>query len=191
MIARLAYIRQAVTTGWWEKSSPKVASAYSASLNRGEDAIVKNAGFTLLELMIVLTIFGVLVAVMTPTLFDMLRAERTRSAVSQFVGAHSLARATAIRYGRVAELHIDVANARFWVEVDTSLAGGVMDTVRTVRNVGEGGVVMTSNRSLLCFDGRGLATMVGACEAGSALVVFLVAGLADTVTASVLGKIVR
>ena len=152
---------------------------------------MKNAGFTLLELLIVLTIVGTVVVVTGPSLFEMLRGERTRSAVSQFVGAHSLARATAIRYGRVAELHIDVANARFWVEVDTSLAGGVMDTVRTVHNVGEGGLVMASNRSLLCFDFRGLATTAGACEAGSALVVFSVAGLADTVTATVVGKILR
>lgn len=152
---------------------------------------MKNAGFSLIELLIVLTIVGILVTVMAPSLSTMLQGERTRSAVNQFVGAHSLARATAIRYGRVAELHIDAANARFWVEFDTSLAGGVMDTVRMVHNVGEGGLVMTSNRSLLCFDRRGLATTVDTCEEGSALVVFSVAGRADTVTATTLGKILR
>ena len=42
--------------------------------------------------------------------------------------AHSLARSTAVRYARVAELPIDAANARFWVEVDTS-GTGIRDTV--------------------------------------------------------------
>ncbi len=153
---------------------------------------MKNTGFSLMELVIVVTLFAILLAIATPLLVDTLQAERVRSAVNRFVAAHSLARATAIRNGRTAELHIDASAARFWVEVDTSVAEtGVMDTVRTVHDVSDGGMVMTSTRSLLCFNGRGVATSVGACGAGDVLAVFTATGRVDTVSTSPLGKVVR
>ena len=154
--------------------------------------IMKNAGFSLIELVTVITMFAILLAISTPLLVDTLQAEKVRSAVNRFAAAHSLARATAIRNGRTAELHIDASTARFWVEVDTSVAGtGVMDTVRTVHDVSDGGMVMTSTRSLLCFDGRGLATSFGACGAGDVLAVFTASGRVDTVSTSPLGKVLR
>lgn len=152
---------------------------------------VRDAGYTLIELMIVLVLFASLLAIATPLLVREMQGAKTRAAVNQFSSAHRLARATAIRYGGTAEFHIDAATARFWIEVDTSQAGGVTDTVRTIHDVGGGNVVMTSNRSLVCFNGRGLATTVGSCEAGDLTVTFAVSGRTDTVTASSLGKILR
>ena len=154
--------------------------------------MVQKTGFTFIEMLIVVIIFAAILAIISPSFMRELGAAKTRAAASQFMSAHGLARGTAIRNGRVAELHIDAANAKFWAEVDTSMAGsGVTDTVRTIHDVGGGQFVMTTNRSLVCFDSRGLATTSGSCEAGDVMVTFTISGRTDTVTASSLGKILR
>lgn len=166
-------------------------SKRGAQIGHGEARASRSAGFTLIEMLVVLAVFGILLLIALPKLAEAFKGAKVRGAVSQFVSAHGLARATALRYGRVAELHIDAANTRFWVEVDTSQVGGVNDTVGTVHNVAEAQLVMTSDRSLVCFDGRGLATTLGACEAGNVTVVFSLAGRTDTVNVSSLGKVLR
>ncbi len=166
-------------------------SRQGAQIGHGEAGASRRTGYTVMELLIVLVIFGALLAIAVPRFLEAFKGAKTRSAVNQFVSAHALARATGIRYGRAAELHIDAANARFWIEVDTSQAGGVIDTVSTIHDVGDGQFVMTSNRTLVCFDSRGLATTAGACKAGNVTVVFSLAGRSDTVTVSSLGKVLR
>jgi len=146
-------------------------------------------GFTLIEMLIVLTVMGVMVAVALPSMVTAYRQRATRGAVDRLAMTHSLARATALRFGRVAELHIDAANGRFWVEVDTS-GTGIRDTVGLMNNL-TGQVTMSSNRSLLCFDSRGLTTTRNACESGDALVQFSLAGRTDTFQTTVLGKVLR
>ena len=146
-------------------------------------------GFTMLEMLIVMTIMGVILAVSLPSLVTGFRQRATRGAVDRLAMAHGLARATAVRLGRVAELHIDAANGRFWVEVDTS-GTGIHDTVGVMNDLG-GQVAMVSNRTLVCFDLRGLTTTQDACEAGDALVQFSLQGRTDTLQTSVLGKVLR
>ena len=146
-------------------------------------------GFTLIEMLIVITVMGVLVAVLMPSMVKSFRQRATRGWVDRLAMTHSLARATAIRFGRVAELHIDAANGRFWVEVDTS-GTGIRDTVG-IMNAMAGQVTMSSDRSLLCFDSRGLTTTRNACESGDALVQFSMAGRTDTFQTTVLGKVLR
>jgi hypothetical protein len=90
----------------------------------------------------------------------------------------------------VAELHIDAANAQFWVEVDTS-GTGVRDTVGFIHGPGNGKLTMTSTRSLLCFDARGLATTRAACESADATIVFAMAGRTNTIQITPLGKVLR
>ncbi len=153
--------------------------------------LMQRTGFTLIEMLIVAIVFAAMVTMLSPSLVRELGAAKTRAAVNRFRSAHSLTRSTGIRYGRVAEFHIDAATARFWVEVDTSEAGGVTDTVGTIQDIGGGPFVMTSNRTLVCFDGRGLATTAGGCEAGDVTVVFSLAGRSDTVNVSSLGKVLR
>ena len=146
-------------------------------------------GFTLIEMLIVLTVMGVILAVAMPNMVTAYRLRATRGAVDRLAMAHGLARATAVRFGRVAELHIDAANGRFWIEVDTS-GTGIRDTVGSMNDMA-GQVTMTSNRTLLCFDLRGLTTTRGACEAGDALVTFSSRGRTDTLQTTVLGKVLR
>ena len=112
----------------------------------------------------------------------------TQGAVDQLMTAHALTRATATRLGGVAELHLDAANVRFWIEVDTS-GTGIRDTVGLVHNLEA--VTMSSDRSLLCFDSRGLTTTRNTCESGDALVQFSLGGRTDTFQTTVWGKVVR
>ncbi len=150
---------------------------------------MKKKGYTLTEMLIVLSVTGVIVAITLPSMLDGYRRQATRGAVDRLAMAHSLARSTAVRYGRVAELHIDAANARFWVEVDTS-GTGIRDTVGLMNDLAQQ-VTMSSNRSLLCFDSRGLATSRDACEGGDALVQFSRSGRVDTLEITVLGRVLR
>ena len=116
------------------------------------------------------------------------------NAADQFVAANSFTKATAIRWGRLAELHIDATNNRYWVEIDTSGTGNRMKAggYRYVSdNVG-----MTSNRSLVCFDQRGLpttrTTTAGlACQAANLPAIFLLGNRVDTVQTTALGKVLR
>ena len=149
-------------------------------------------GFTLLEVIITVFLLAIIAAIGTPKLSAALRRRVTQSAADQFVTAQSLARATSLRYGRVAQLHIDPATTRFWVDVDTSANGvGQRATIWYVRNLARPGLVMSSNRSLLCYDARGLPLVLGACESGDATVIFTATDKADTVRTAVLGKVVR
>ena len=149
----------------------------------------RRKGFTLIEMLIVLTVMGVIVAVAMPSMVTAFRQRATRGSVDRLAAAHSLTRATAIRFGLLAELHIDAANRRFWVEVDTS-GTGIRDTVGLMSDLA-GQVTMSSTRSLLCFDARGLTTTLNACESGDALVQFSLQGRTDTFQTTVLGKVLR
>ena len=143
----------------------------------------RQRGFTLLEIIITLFLLAIIAAMGAPRLSAALRRRTTQTAADQFVTAHSLARATAVRYGRVAQLHIDPTTTRFWVDVDTSANGvGQRATIWYERKLAQPGLAMSSNRGLLCFDARGLPLVLGACESGDATVrgVWASAGAAMT-----------
>jgi Tfp pilus assembly protein FimT len=141
--------------------------------------------------MVVSTI-GIVAAIGGPKISSALQRRTTSSAADQFVVAHSLTRSTAIRYGRLAQLHVDATGQRFWVDVDTSANGiGQRATIANIRYVSDVGLQMASDRSLLCFDARGIASTAGSCESGDAQVIFSDGVMADTVTTTVLGKVLR
>ena len=149
-------------------------------------------GFTIIDMIITTGLIGVVTAIGAPELTDALRRRNTQMAADQFATAHSLARATAMRYGRVAQLHVDPAARRFWVEVDTSADEvGQRATTWYERTLSDPGIQITSDRSILCFDARGLPSDADPCEAGDAQIVFTELDAADTVRTTVLGKILR
>jgi Tfp pilus assembly protein FimT len=149
------------------------------------------AGLTSAELLVTLALLGILLALTVPRIDDGLRRVRLTAAVAELTTAHFLARSAAMRYGRPAELHIDAANGRFWVEVDTAVTRGVKDTVGGVHQMATGNMTMTSTRSLLCFDRSGLAYVSGACEAADATIIFSLSGRSDTLRTGTIGKILR
>jgi type II secretion system protein H len=152
---------------------------------------MKSKGFTIAELLIVLVLAGIAMAIISPSLSRAFRRTGVRAAVDEFTSTHSLTRAAAVRYGRLAELHIDAADMKFWVEVDTSSAGGVKDTIGVVKYMEPNDVTITTNRDVLCFDARGLPTTRGDCDAPDATVIFSSGSRVDTVTITALGRTLR
>ena len=163
-------------------------------MRRRNGIVMLSKGFTLIELLIVITIIGAMTAIALPKMVNMFQGRAVPNAVDQFVATHTFAKATAIRLGRLAELHIDAANNRYWVEIDTSGTGNRMKPggYRYVTdNVG-----LTSNRSLVCFDQRGLpstrTTTAGlSCQAADLTAIFSLGTRVDTVKTTALGKVLR
>jgi Tfp pilus assembly protein FimT len=146
----------------------------------------------MVEMIMVLGLIGIVATIGGPKVAVALQRRTTASAADQFALTHSLSRSTAIRYARVAQLHIDAAGSRFWVDVDTSADGsGQRATIAYVRDVNTTGLTMTSTRTLLCFDARGLPSTTGSCEPADAKVVFSDGAVADTILTTALGKILR
>jgi len=150
----------------------------------------KTAGFTIIEAMCVLVLSGMITAIGVPPLRDALRRRVVRAAGNELVLAHSLARSTALRFGRGAQLRIDVTRGRFWVDVDTS-GTGIRDTIGVLHSLAEQDVQISSNRAVLCFDARGLAAINATCSAGAALIVLKSKSWTDTVRITPLGKVLR
>jgi prepilin-type N-terminal cleavage/methylation domain-containing protein len=149
-------------------------------------------GFTLIEGIMVVAVIGIVAATGGPKISAALHRRTTSSAADQFLLAHSLTRSTALRYGRVAQLHVDVPGQRVWLDVDTSANGsGQRATITNVRYINDVGLTMASNRTLLCFDARGIASTLGSCEPGDAKVIFSDDAIADTVATTILGKALR
>jgi type IV fimbrial biogenesis protein FimT len=152
----------------------------------------RRSGFTLLEVIIVMSLLAVVAGIGVPRLSAALRRRTTSTAADQFAAAHSLARATAVRYSRVAQLHVDTTAKRFWVDADTSANEiSQRSIIWYVRDFSETGLTMSSTRSLLCFDARGMVSTAGSCEPGDATVIFSESDKADTVTITALGKVLR
>ena len=146
-------------------------------------------GYTAVEMVAVLTIAAILMAVAGPSLTRIHSSAQLRQAVDALAANHSLTRATAVRNGCVAELHIDPATDRHWVQVDTGV-NAVTTIVGPIVHFKQGDLV--SNRTLLCFDARGMPTGAGACDPANATVAFVHAnGSADTLRITGLGRIQR
>lgn len=152
---------------------------------------MRRKGFTMIEMTFVLLLVGMLASAAVPPLMRWQKQMALASSMDRFERLHELTRLTAIREGRIAELHVDTINRLMWVEVDTTNAG-VSDTVAMIRDFNDE-VSFGANRSVLCFDARGLPTSDGACEAPDATVVFSLVsnGQVDSTRIALLGKIVR
>ena len=152
---------------------------------------MRRSGFTLIEMTFALILVGVLAGAVVPPLMRWQQNMLLASSADRFERVHELTRITAIREGRIAELHLDEANRRMWVEVDTTNAG-VSDTVAVIQDFDDE-VSFTSNRDVLCFDSRGLPTSVGACDDADATIVWTLAsdGQVDSTFITLLGKVVR
>ncbi|HEX6588464.1 MAG TPA: hypothetical protein VF039_05530 [Longimicrobiales bacterium] len=152
---------------------------------------MRRSGFTLIEMTFALIFVSVLTGAAVPPLMRWQRNMALATSMDRFERLHELARITAIREGRLAELHVDATNRLMWVEVDTTSAG-VADTVAMIREFDDE-VEFDSNRAILCFDARGLPTAVGVCDAPDATVAFrlVTTGQVDSTRITLLGKIVR
>lgn len=152
-------------------------------------------GFSLIEALIVVTLIGLLAALVFPTLSGARAKADLAAARDAFAATHALARQVAGQYGRLARIRIDPAANRFWVTVDTSTVPDrpAWDTIGPPVDVAArfGGVRLDSNRRTLCFDPNGLGTAALECELPNATVIFQRQQFADTVTISRLGRLLK
>ena len=149
-------------------------------------------GFSVVELLIVLTVFGTLAALAAPGIVDARSRTSVAHAADRFVLSVSVAQAMAIRYGRVGELHIDSATNRFWVEIDTTrAASGTHDTVGVVTDLGDQSIDIAATNSLLCYDPRGLGTDRGSCDSPATTVTFTRGDHSTEVNVNSVGKAIR
>ncbi len=150
-------------------------------------------GFSLVEMLFVVLIMSVVLGMTLPNVGETWDEFAVRGAADQFISAHQKTRTAAVRYGAVAELHLNTSTGRFWVQVDTSVnRSGVMDTMGAVIDVSEFDVDLTSTGSLLCFDIRGLVANQAGCPMTGALEVgFSRNDATDTVSVTASGLLLR
>jgi prepilin-type N-terminal cleavage/methylation domain-containing protein len=141
-------------------------------------------GFTLIELVVVLSIIGALVVFGVPTLVGSFDSQNVHSARDAVATVHGAARANAIRRGSSATFHVG-SNSVFVTAAHP--VTGVLDTIGDVRNLrNQYGVTLTSTRDSLVFDSRGLGT-----ETSSTLIIVSKSGIADSIEISQIGRIVK
>lgn len=145
-------------------------------------------GYTLTEMMMVIALAVISMAVVGPSLVQAHQRASVRSVADEFATAHAYAKLAAVEYGVTAELRIDPSStkATFWVEADT----GGLKPVRVHAKKWVHGTV-TSNRTRLCFDMRGLPSTNKNCEAPDATVTFTNGPRSETVRITALGVVLK
>ncbi len=107
--------------------------------------------------MLVVLVLGIVAAVALPPVGRAMIAASVQNARHVVISTISLARASAMRYGRPVVLHLDSGGERVWVEADTTLSGTgtAIDTIGLFYLEADLDVDLEANRSALCFDARG------------------------------------
>jgi prepilin-type N-terminal cleavage/methylation domain-containing protein len=117
------------------------------------------SGFTFLELLIVLTIMGVMTAMSLPKIFNVIHQTSARSARVGFGTLVVTARSVAVQRGCTATLHFTTGSAGLvWVTACKSASQSGIDTVGVVDQLATRfGVSIASSSSSLQFDSRGIS----------------------------------
>ncbi len=137
----------------------------------------RHRAFTILELTVVLSVIGVLMAISVPQFTRARDGVSVRSAMSELAGAFSLARQTAVHRRGLASVVLDTATGRVTVRV--------MSEAVVVRELGATyGILLGANRDSAVYDAKGLGYGV------TNLTVTVKRGtMADTLTLSRLGRV--
>ena len=76
---------------------------------------IKEAGFTLLELILVMVIISTLLAIASPSLRGFFSSRKTHDAASNILSLMKLARSFSISEGRIYRLNLDPDSASYWL----------------------------------------------------------------------------
>lgn len=137
----------------------------------------RSAGFTLLELTVVVAIVGLMLGLAMPRFTSLRDSWSVRSAMGELGAAFSLARQTAI--ARRAPVAVVLDTARGVVQVR-----GSAGSVRRISLAGSYGVSLGSTRDSAVYDPKGLGFGLS-----NLTVTVRRGGLVDTLTMSRLGRV--
>lgn len=115
------------------------------------------AGFTLVELLVVLILIGIATSLAAPRLDAMLSVDRVRGATSQLAADVAQARMTAIH--RAQPVRVVLSGGSTYT-IDAGTAGGTWQTLRTVDLAGDyvGVSAAGVGGNAIEFDSRGIRT---------------------------------
>jgi hypothetical protein len=121
------------------------------------------AGFTLLELVLILSIAGIVGALVAPPIGELRARQEARNARDAYVWLAQRARLHAVERGTTVVLELDPASGRAW-----AVRAGAADTLGTIDFTQQHGVWLAGveNVLLLCYGPRGFGV---ACGGGAAL----------------------
>ena len=126
--------------------------------------MAKQAGFTLIEIVIVFVLMGAMVLVGMPRMMNTLEHNDVRGARSKVVALFNRAKAQAIETNVGSSFHIQST----MVMITQVLPGGGIDTVH-VQDFGPAGVGLVGTRTVIVIDPRGVVTNLGTATASIAL----------------------
>ena len=143
-------------------------------------------GFSAIEILIVMTIVGIMMTVALPMIRNATVKSNIGGAMSAIAGLHAVARNAAVQRGRTAVLYLDATNAKVVVILKRPGSTAV-DTVGTPENLATRFAVrLATNRDSVIFTPRGIGT-----AASSTVVIVSRSDYADTLTISSAGRLLR
>ena len=150
---------------------------------------MRRAGFTFVEILIVMILIGLIAALGVPRIRDALTKQNVRSARAAVGTMVAKARAAAVERGCRATLHLRSAGTA-WVtacRTGTTGASTALDTLGEVEQVAaRWNVTMATSSDSVRFDPRGLNI-----DYQSTVVRFSSGSIVDSVMINQLGKVVR
>lgn len=142
--------------------------------------------------MVALVMMAMVYAIALPAIGRTRITASVHNAKRVVISSIFLARATAIRYGRPAVLRIDAAEDRVWVEADTTMAGtGSVVQLGYFNIADEFNVDLSSDRSELCFNSRGIGTTSTTCPQPGGVIVLSLRSASDSVIVSAVGRVIE
>ena len=149
-----------------------IAASRSAGGKRGHAVLRSSAGFTLLEISLVLLIMGVILTLVLPRLRDPGRAELL-SQSKRLVNIFKLLRSEAVLNGYAYRLNYDLDAQRYWVTADESADLG--DFVHELGSLARG----TQLTDPVGFTDIVMPTLAGKVNQGQIYTVFYPDGSVD------------
>lgn len=150
----------------------------------------RRVGFTLIEILIVVVIFGLMVIVAYPKASRALLKNDVRSARTALANTFSKARAVAMQGSRTARVEINSSNVFVTASPRVApVAGSDRDTVGGVQNLNSVyHVTLTPGTATVVYDPRGFVTT----GLGQPLKLYLTrSGTRDSLTVDYLGRVTK
>jgi len=141
-------------------------------------------GFTLIEMLIVVTLIGLLLAIGLPFFRTRTNNASVRGAMDAMSGMHAVAKAVAISRGRTARLVLNSGASSVLVVVNKTSGTGV-DTVGKVENFNSRfGITFTTSRDTMTFTPRGIGS-----DLSGTIIILSKGGFSDTLLATAAGRL--